>query len=67
MEQLVQLVMDKTGISEEHARNAVSVVIAFVQEKLPEPLSSQVESLLNADEGSEGGGVAGALKGMLGS
>ncbi len=64
MEQLVNLVMEKTGLGEEAATQAVDIVLSFIKEKLPEPLAAQVEGLLG--DGGEEGGIGGALKGMLG-
>jgi len=67
MEQLIAMVVEKTGISEEAAQNAVDVVISFVKEKLPEPIAGQIDGLLSGENDSEGsGGIGGALKGMLG-
>jgi len=66
MEQLVNLVVEKTGISEEAAQNAVDVIVDFVKEKLPEPISSQLDGLLSGEAAEGEGGIGGALKGMLG-
>jgi uncharacterized protein (DUF2267 family) len=60
MDELVKLVVQKTGISEEQARTAVSVVINFLKERLPAPLASQVDGVLNNP------GIAGALGGLFG-
>jgi hypothetical protein len=68
MEQLIAMVVEKTGISEEAAQSAVDVVVTFIKEKLPEPIAGQIDGLLSGDAGGEGeGGIGGALKGMLGS
>ncbi len=45
MEELVKLVVQKTGISQEAAEKAVEVVLGFLKEKLPTPLNSQIENL----------------------
>ena len=58
MNELIQLVVGKTGISEVHARLAVETVLGFLKTKLPAPLASQIDGLL------QGGGVAGALGGL---
>ncbi|HID69471.1 MAG TPA: DUF2267 domain-containing protein [Desulfobacterales bacterium] len=65
MEQLVNTVVEKTGISEESAQNAVNVVMDFIKEKLPAPISAQIDGLMAGEESAEGG-IAGAIKGMLG-
>jgi hypothetical protein len=50
MDELVKLVAKKTGISEEQARVAVKTVISFLKEKLPEPLDSQIDILLEGGQ-----------------
>ncbi len=50
MDELIKLITQKTGISEEQARQAVNQVLAFLKTKLPAPIASQVEAVL-------GGGV----------
>ncbi len=67
MEQLINLVVEKTGIPEEAAQNAVEIVINFIKEKLPEPVAGQIDGLLDGETGAGGeGGIGNALKGMLG-
>jgi len=65
MDQLIQLVAEKTGLGADKAKEAVDAVLSFIKEKLPEPIAGQIDSLL-----SGGGDVAGDLlekgKGMLG-
>ena len=67
MDQLVQQVVERTGISHEQAQQAVQVVMGFLREKLPAPIASQVDGLLGMQQAS---GVAdqamGALSGMFG-
>ena len=60
MEELVQQVSEKAGISEEQARMAVETVADVLRERIPAPYNKYVDSFLN----SEGGGGVG---GMLGS
>lgn len=66
MEQLISLVVEKTGLSEDAAQNAVDVVISFIKEKLPDPIAGQIDGLLSGETEAEEGGIGGALKGMLG-
>jgi hypothetical protein len=54
VDELIKLVQDKTGISEQQARDAVSTVLGFVKERLPEPLGSQLDGFLG------GGGAGGS-------
>jgi uncharacterized protein (DUF2267 family) len=60
MEELVKLVSKKTGISEELAEKAVKVVLDYLKDKLPDPIASQLDAVL------EGGGLADMLGGLLG-
>lgn len=60
MDELVKLVSQKTGISEDQARQAVTVVVNFLKERLPAPIAGQVDGVLNNS------GVAGALGGLFG-
>jgi hypothetical protein len=47
MDELVKLVVQKTGISKEQATVAVNTVLGFLKDKLPEPLASQVDSVIS--------------------
>jgi nucleoid DNA-binding protein len=47
MEELVRLVTDKAGISEDKARTAVEVVLEYLKRELPEPVSKQIEGVAN--------------------
>lgn len=70
MDELIQLVVQRTGISQDDARKAVEVVVNTLKSRLPGPIASHVDSFLT-------GGTAGAantladeatqmLKGKLG-
>jgi hypothetical protein len=54
MDELIKRVSDKTGISEEQAKSAVTTVLGFLKEKLPAPLAGQID---NAISGGQGGGL----------
>jgi len=65
MDELVELVSEKTGISEEQAKQAVETVIAYLKDKLTKPIAGQIDKALS------GGGVdvedlTEGLGGMLG-
>ncbi len=47
MQEIVKLVSEKVGISNDQARVAVEVVINFLKDKLPEPLAGQLDGLLS--------------------
>jgi hypothetical protein len=60
MDELVKLVSQKTGISEEVARTAVETVIGYLKEKLPDPIAGQIDSVLS------GGDLEDVVKGLGG-
>lgn len=62
MQELVNQITSRTGVSEEQAQQAISIVFSFVKDKLPEPIASQIEGYL----GLQQGGAAG-LMGQLGN
>ena len=49
MDELVKLVVDKTGIAEGQAETAVNVVLDFIKDRLPEPYASQLDGLVAGD------------------
>jgi hypothetical protein len=60
MEELIKLVSQKTGLSAEHSKMAVDTVVGFLKQKLPAPIASQLDGVLN------GGGVASAVSALSG-
>jgi nucleoid DNA-binding protein len=60
MDELVKMVSQKVGISEDQAKQAVNVVVNFIKERLPAPIASQVDNVINNP------GVAGAIGGLFG-
>jgi hypothetical protein len=62
MEELINLVTQKTGISKEQAKGAVETVLGFLKQKLPAPLAGQLDGLLSG--GALPGGLADAAKGL---
>lgn len=50
MDDLVKLVSKEANIPEEKAQKATETVIAFLKEKLPEPMASQIEGALDNPE-----------------
>jgi hypothetical protein len=65
MDQLIQQVTEKTGISEDQARTAVNTVISFLKTKLPEPIAGQLDKI--AGGGDAAGGGLGDLASKAGS
>ncbi|MCX6030796.1 MAG: hypothetical protein NT169_16060 [Chloroflexi bacterium] len=68
MDELIKLVVQKTGISNEQARMAVDTVIGFLKSKLPAPIAGQLDGVLagSGDAMKNLGGLAGGLGGMFG-
>ncbi len=63
MDELIKLVVKKTGISEEQAKKAIETVIGFLKTKLPAPIAGQLDGILKGEGGS---GIAGGLGNLLG-
>ena len=63
MEELVKLVSQKTGLSEEMSRQAAEVVLDYLKQKLPAPIGGQLDNIL---EGGEAGGLDDLTKSMGG-
>ncbi len=47
MNELVNLVVQKTGLSADVAQKAVNVVIDYLKKKLPAPIAGQIDGVLN--------------------
>lgn len=63
MDELVKLVAEKTGLSEEMAQVAVNTVVDYLKDKLPGPAGAQLETLL---EGGDVSDLLGGLGSLLG-
>jgi hypothetical protein len=75
MNELINMIVQKTGISQEHAQKAAQVAVDFFKTKLPAPISAQLDSFLTGEAtvGSNpvmeqaGGFLKGKLSDALGS
>jgi hypothetical protein len=47
MEELVSLVVKKTGLPKETAQNVVKIVLDYLKKKLPPPVGSTIDSFLS--------------------
>jgi outer membrane lipoprotein SlyB len=66
MEELVKQVAQRTGISEDNARTAVTTVLGFLKDKLPAPIAGQIDNVVGGGEGGGAGGdIASAVGGLL--
>jgi hypothetical protein len=71
-EQLTNLIVKRTGITQENAQKAVLVVFDFLKTKLPAPIASQLEPFLTGGPVNmsgitqqTGGLVKGKVEGVL--
>jgi hypothetical protein len=65
MDELVNLVSQKTGLSEDKARSAVQVVIEHLKGRLPAPLPSQLDSYLSGGGNATASGLTDAVGGLF--
>jgi nucleoid DNA-binding protein len=49
MKELINIIVQKTGISQENAQKAVQVTLGFLKTKLPTPVAAQLDSFLIAN------------------
>ena len=67
MDELIKLVTEKTGLSEDLAKMAVDTVIGFLKQKLPAPVAGQIDGLLGGEiDASDLSNLAQGLGGLLG-
>ena len=64
-QQILQLIQQRAGISEQQAKTALDTVVGVLKERLPEPMASQIDMALKGDM-SGLGGLAQGLGGLLG-
>ena len=65
-DELVGMVAQKAGISEDQAKKAVDAVWDFLDDKLPEPLAGQIDGVLSGGDIPDLGGLGDTLGGLLG-
>ena len=51
MDELIKRITEKTGISEDQARSAITTVSGFLKERLPGPIAGQVDNVLSGAGG----------------
>lgn len=61
MDELIQLLTQKTGLPDDKARIAAETVVGFLKQRLPAGISEQLTSALT---GTSGEGIAEKVKGM---
>jgi hypothetical protein len=66
MNELINLIVQKTGISQENAQKAAQTAIDFLKTKLPAPIAGQLDAVLAGDMSGIAGQAGEMLKGKLG-
>lgn len=61
MDELINLVTQRTGLPADKARVAVETVLGFVKSKLPPAIASHIDGAVGASGGAGGGGQLGGL------
>jgi hypothetical protein len=52
MDQVIQMIRERTGIDANQARTAADTVVGFLKDKLPEPVANQLDGVLNGGDGA---------------
>jgi hypothetical protein len=60
MDEIVKMVSQKTGLTPEMSKTAVTTVLDFLKKKLPAPVAAQIDTVLGA------GSVSNAVSGLFG-
>jgi hypothetical protein len=67
MDEVIKMVTEKIGVSEDQARTAVTTVVGFLKDKLPEPIASQLDGIMSGNFSMDSlGDVAKGIGGMFG-
>jgi hypothetical protein len=67
MNELVSLIVKKTGVPEATAQTIVNMVVDFLKKKLPAPVGAQIDGLLsNQGAMQQAEGMLGGLASKLG-
>ncbi len=67
MNELVNLVVKKTGIPDATARTIINMVVDYLKKKLPAPIAGQIDGILSNDAAvSTAENVIGGLASKLG-
>lgn len=66
MKTIVDLVVERTGISEEQARGAVDTVVGYLKQQLPAPIAGQLDNALTADVSGVSAQAEQLIRGSLG-
>lgn len=64
MNELVQLIMQKTGLSQDKAQQVVDTVVTHLKGRLPDAVTSHLDAFLSGGT-SDGGGIADKAKSVV--
>jgi hypothetical protein len=64
LDELVNVVSEKTGLPKEQAKQAAEAVLAFLKERLPAPIAAQLDGVMNTP--GMGGDIIKGLDGLFG-
>jgi hypothetical protein len=53
MEELIKKIVDKTGIPADKAKTAAETVLGYIKDKLPAPLSGQIDNVISGGKGDD--------------
>jgi ribosomal protein L7/L12 len=69
LEELIKRVSERTGLSEDKAKTAIDTVVGFLKERLPAPITGQVDNVLTQAGGTivdKAGDLIGGVGGLFG-
>ncbi len=69
MNEIIQRLIERTGLPEDKAEAAVETVLGYLKEKLPAPVASEIDSLVSGESGLADrlGGLEASLGGLFGN
>ena len=67
MDELINQITQRTGISQNQAQQALQVTVNFLKQRLPPQVGSQLENYISGQAGGKGmGGMGQQAQGMFG-
>jgi hypothetical protein len=66
MNELIQQIVSKVGVSEDQAQGSIGMVVQFIKAKLPENLHGVLDSVMSGEEIGDSAGIADMAKGAIG-
>jgi hypothetical protein len=65
MDELVQVLMQKTGMSQEKAQEVVNTVVSHIKARLPGPIASHLDSVLSGATSGELAAIEDKARSMM--